>query len=62
MKDPKIPLGIGIGIGITSIWALVELWPVLLLGGAAYLVVKGLEEDHTEKQEKSECNTGPQKK
>lgn len=62
MSDPKVPLGIGIGIGAASVWALVELWPLLLLGGAAYLVVKGLESDHTDGQEKPECNIGPQKK
>lgn len=62
MIDPKIPLGIGIGIGTAGVWALVELWPLILLGGAAYLVVKGLDDDHTSGQENSQCNTGPQKK
>lgn len=51
MIGSKIPLGIGIGIGICSIWALIELWPVIILGGAAYLIVKGLEDQYINTQE-----------
>lgn len=57
-EDPRVPLGIGIGIGAAGVWALVELWPLFLLGGAAYLVVKGLREDHINDQENDECKTG----
>lgn len=62
MSDSRVPLGIGIGIGVAGVWALVELWPLLLLGGATYLIVKGMEEDYNSDKEKPECNTGPQKK
>jgi hypothetical protein len=58
----KFPLGIGIGIGVCSVWALVELWPIIALGGATYLIVKGLHENYTSNQENTTCKTGTEKK
>lgn len=63
MNEKQIPLGVGIGIGVCSVWALIELWPIIVLGGAAYLVVKGLEDKYISNQERcSECKTGTQQK
>jgi len=49
--NPLIPLGLGIGIGICSLWLLIELWPLVILGGAGYLVVKGMQGQTTKKKE-----------
>jgi len=34
--------GIGVGVGLLSLWAIIEIAPILLLGGTGYLIVKGL--------------------
>lgn len=39
--NPLVALGIGVGAGVCALWALLELWPVLALGGAAYLIYRG---------------------
>jgi hypothetical protein len=38
-----VTFGLGVGAGVCSIWLLIELWPLVLLGGAGYLVLKGME-------------------
>lgn len=35
-------LGVGIVAGVAGVYLLLEIWPVLLLGGASYLIYKGL--------------------
>ena len=52
--SPLVPLGVGIGIGVCSLWALIELWPVLILGGAAYLCIQGTK--HTTKENIDNAN------
>ena len=61
-SNPLLPIGFGIGIGACSLWAIAELWPLLIIGGAGYLVVKGLENQYNNSQESNQCETGPQKK
>ncbi len=36
-----ISLGVGIAIGAGLLFALVEIWPVILLAGAGYCIHKG---------------------
>lgn len=48
---PLVMLGIGVGAGVCGIWLLIELWPLLLLGGAAWLTYKGLELQSSKAQE-----------
>jgi len=48
---PLFMIGVGAGAGICAIWLLVELWPLLLLGGAAWLAYKGLESQAAKTQE-----------
>jgi len=36
-----IPLGIGIAIGGSILFALIELWPLLVLSAAGYCIYKG---------------------
>jgi len=40
--NPLVAIGVGIGIGACAIILLVHLWPLVILGGAAYLIFKGL--------------------
>jgi len=37
-----IPLGIGIAVGGGLLFALIEIWPLLILTGAGYCIYKGL--------------------
>lgn len=50
--SPLIPLGAGIAIGGGALWLLVELFPLIIAGGAAYLVIKGIGQQNTEAEEK----------
>ena len=38
-----LSLGVGVGIGVTSMWLVVETFPLLLLGGLGYLGFKALD-------------------
>lgn len=49
--NPLVALGLGVGIGVCGLWVFIETWPLLALGGAAYLVYKGTQ------QTKKENNT-----
>jgi hypothetical protein len=60
--NPLLPLGIGVGVGILSLYAVIELFPLIALGGAGYLVIKGLNINSKSKEETSTCSTGHQKK
>ena len=45
MEDrDKLLFGAGVGAGLIAIWAAVELFPLLLLGGAGYFVYQGLKQ------------------
>ena len=37
-----VPLGVGIAIGGGLLFALVNIWPVIILTGAGYCIYKGL--------------------
>lgn len=39
--NPFVLLGIGTGIGVCTLWVLVELWPIIALGGVAYIIYQG---------------------
>ena len=41
--NPLVAMGVGIGVGVCGLWILLETWPILILGGAAYLVYKGVQ-------------------
>lgn len=54
-----VPLGIGIGVGVLSLYTMIELFPFLIIGGAGYLVMQGLKN----KNRSNECQeNGPSKK
>lgn len=55
-----VALGAGIAIGVGGLILVIELLPLLALGGAGYLIYKGME--NTVKQETAKCATGPQEK
>jgi len=40
--SPLVPLGIGIAIGGSALWLLIELWPILLVGGGIALALGGM--------------------
>ena len=40
--SPMLPFGAGIAIGGLGLLALIELWPLLLIGGGLVLAFKGL--------------------
>ena len=42
VNTPLLTLGIGIGVGAVALWAAVELLPVLVLGGGAWLLYKAV--------------------
>ena len=42
-KTHMVTLGIGIAIGGGLLFALIELWPLLILAGAGYCINKGLQ-------------------
>ena len=46
-RDLLVPFGAGVAIGGAGLWALVELWPLVLIGGGLALVFKGLEKSAT---------------
>jgi len=58
--NPLVALGLGAGVGVCSLWVLIEVWPVLVLGGAAYLVYKGTQQSN--KENITRCNDGKSKK
>lgn len=41
-SDSLVPFAMGVGVGVIAIWALVELFPLLVVGGLGYMVLKGL--------------------
>lgn len=43
--NPLIAIGLGIGIGVCGLWMLIEMWPLIILGGAGYLILKGVEKN-----------------
>lgn len=63
MKNPHnlLLLGLGLGLGACSIWVLFELWPVVVMAGAGYIVLKSLEGKSSTWQEYDTC-AGYQKK
>lgn len=34
--------GAGVGLGLLSLWVIIELAPVIAFGGAGYLITRGL--------------------
>lgn len=36
------PLGAGIAIGGLGLWALIELWPLIIIGAGVFVAFKGL--------------------
>ena len=40
--SPLVPLGAGIAIGGIALWALVELWPLIIIGAGAIVLFKGM--------------------
>ena len=46
--NPLIAIGLGIGAGVCGLWVLLEMWPIILLGGAGYLILKGVEQNTKE--------------
>lgn len=47
-NNDLLAFGAGVGVGVVSVWALIELFPLILLGGAGYLAYQGLK--HTVKE------------
>ena len=43
-----VTFGLGVGAGICGVWLLVEMLPLIALGGAGYLILKGLEQNNTQ--------------
>jgi hypothetical protein len=42
-KDKNLAIfGLGVGAGVCSVYLILELLPLLALGGAAFLIVRGL--------------------
>lgn len=39
--SPLVPLGVGIALGGMGIWALIELWPLIIIGAGVILFIKG---------------------
>ncbi len=60
--SPLLPFGAGIGVGLISLWALIELLPLLALGGVGFLIFKGLEASNITKEDTDTCSTGQQAK
>jgi len=40
--SPLIPLGVGVAIGGSVLWIAIKIWPAVILGGAAWLIAKGV--------------------
>ena len=59
--NPLVPLGIGIGIGVCTLFAAIELLPFLVIGGAGYMIYKGINNTNTEETNDT-CSTGQEKK
>ena len=59
--SPLVSLGIGMVVGVGALFLLLELWPILVVGGGVYLVLKGLT-NQASAEEKTKCNTGQQAK
>ena len=38
-----VTFGLGLGAGVCGIWLLIEALPIIALGGAGYLILKGME-------------------
>lgn len=45
--SPMLPFGAGVAVGGLGLWALIELWPLLIIGGGLVLAFKGLEASQT---------------
>ena len=60
--SPLLPFGVGVGVGVMCLWALVELFPLIALGGAGFLVVKGLKTTNISKEDTNTCSIGQQVK
>jgi hypothetical protein len=59
-KEPLIPLGIGIGVGVTGILLAIELLPLAAFGAAGYLIYKGMESKvNTNKEPEQWQENGP---
>lgn len=39
--SPLVPLGIGVALGMGSLWLLIEVWPAIMIGLAAWLITSG---------------------
>lgn len=37
-----VPLGAGIAIGGLGLWALIELWPLIIIGAGVFIAFKGI--------------------
>ena len=46
-----VPLGLGVALGGSALWLLVELWPLLIIGGGAALLLKGMGSETTPNKE-----------
>ena len=42
--------GAGVGIGLLSLWAIIELAPIIAFGGVGYLMIKSLTLESEEEQ------------
>ena len=54
--NPLVALGLGAGIGVCSLWILLEIWPALVLGGAVYLIYKGTQNKKKETQHNADMD------
>lgn len=50
MKN-KTSLGVGIGIGACAAWLAVELWPLFVVGGAGYFLLKNSSSNDSSQKE-----------
>jgi hypothetical protein len=40
--NPLVPLGVGIALGGCALWRIIEMWPVLVIGGGIILALTGV--------------------
>ena len=38
-----VPFGLGVGAGLLGVWVVVEFFPLFVIGGVSYIVLKGME-------------------
>ncbi len=48
-RDPLVPLGVGVVLGGSALWLLIELWPLLVVGGGLAMVAVGLKKSKEER-------------